>query len=92
MFNYQISSLSHNNDYSEYILPVHLINYITPFVDKKCEIDPIKNTIEAESSKKTEVSMTQFLCFTGRPCFYYPLLSRLKKKAKLVETLLATVS
>ena len=62
------------------------------FVDKKCEIDPIKNTIEAESSKKTEVSMTQFLCFTGRPCFYYPLLSRLKKKAKLVETLLATVS
>ena len=65
MLNYLVSSLPSNQAYSEYIyrLPANLINYITPIVGKKYEIDAIKNTIEAESFKQTEVSMTQFLCF-----------------------------
>ena len=39
------------------------MNYVTQFDDKKSEMDDIKSTIEADSSKKAAVSMTHFLCF-----------------------------
>ena len=65
MLNYLVSSSPHNYIYSEYInrLPTKLLNYVTPIVNKKNEIDTIKIEIETESANGAAVSITYFWRF-----------------------------
>ena len=56
----------HNNELSitsmlNYLLPTKLLNYVTPIVNKKNEIDTIK--IKTESANGAAVSITYFWRF-----------------------------